>query len=61
MSSVRCGEGDSVFLRTDKNRPNIVAFNEGGFNFTEVDLLDVLDWAERNSHLVDMLKRKAVE
>lgn len=63
MECVRDNEGgvaeDSVFLRTIKDRPNIIAFNQGGFDFTEVDLLDVLDWADKNSELVTELRRKA--
>lgn len=58
MASVRGGEGevDSVYLRTNSARPQIVAINQGGFDLTEVDLLDVLDWADRNSRLVLRLR-----
>ena len=40
-------EGMNVKLRADENgRLVIVALNEGGYNSTEVDLLDLLTWLE---------------
>ncbi len=59
MTRVRDGNHEGVYLRTNRDRPSIVALNQGGHDLTDVDLLDVLDWADRNSELVAELRRKA--
>jgi len=55
MDSVRTdireyAEGYCVSIETDQehDRLVIVALNEGGFNGTSVDLLDVLQWVRVN-------------
>lgn len=35
-------------LPEEPGREVIVAYNEGGFNCTEVDLLDLIDWLKAN-------------
>lgn len=40
-------EGEPVRLSYQNKRPTIVARNEGGFNGTEVDLLDLINWIKK--------------
>ena len=35
-------------LAENDNRTVIVAYNEAGYNSTEVDLLDVIEWVKNN-------------
>ena len=42
-------------IRTDLGRVVIQALNEGGYNITQVDLVDLLDWIKRNAPVVDSL------
>ena len=42
------GEGMDVKLVYEDGRPTIVAYNEGGFNATAVDLIELLDWVYKN-------------
>ena len=42
------GEGLEVKLYYENERPTIVAYNEGGFNATAVDLIELLDWVYKN-------------
>lgn len=49
MEGVReYGEQEAVNLSEHKGRPTIVAWNEAGYNNTEVDLRDVIDWVKRH-------------
>lgn len=41
-------ENMKVFISNVNDREVIEAYNEGGYNFTQVDLLDVVDWVKRN-------------
>jgi hypothetical protein len=42
------GEGMDVKLGYDKGRPVIVASNEAGYCGTFVDLIQVLEWVNKN-------------
>ena len=42
------GEGMEVQLDYRAGKPVIVALNECGYNSTEVDLIQVLEWAHKN-------------
>ena len=43
------GEGAAVELHKDNNgKLLVVAYNEGGYNSTAVDLLDILLWVKTN-------------
>lgn len=42
------GDGLDVKIGYDKGRPVIVAFNEGGYCCTFVDLIQVLEWVRNN-------------
>ena len=44
------GEFDGVDIEFDKEEQRwvIVALNEGGYNSTVVDLMDVVDWYNEN-------------
>lgn len=46
---------DGVYIEDgDKAEPRIVAYNEGGYNSTEVSVLDVLKWVrERRPDLLE--------
>ena len=46
---------DVELMRTDDGRLAIQAYNECGFNITQVDLLDVLQWAEQHKELIKEL------
>lgn len=63
MEGVReYAEGYDVFLyNTPNNRTTIQAFNEGGYNSTTVDLLDVLEWCGKHcpNLLIDTLNKGA--
>jgi hypothetical protein len=49
-------EGMKVGLIKNKNRYVIQAFNEGGFNDTQVDLFQLLNWLKKNRpDLIDMI------
>lgn len=49
METVREYSGQmSVELGEEKERMVVTAYNEGGFNFTNVDLLDLLEWLSAN-------------
>lgn len=49
MAGVReYAEEMPVELVTTKNRLAVKAFNEAGYNCTEVDLLDLLAWVKAN-------------
>jgi hypothetical protein len=50
MTGVReYGEEDEVLLDTrDNGRLVILASNEGGYNGTSVDLLDIIAWVKKN-------------
>lgn len=37
-----------VYLSNEHDRPVIIATNEGGFNSTSVDLLQLLEWLRAN-------------
>ncbi len=39
---------EPVIIAEIKGRLVIRAFNEGGYNCTDVDLLDVIDWVKQN-------------
>ena len=42
-------EGDPVFLvQLETNRMAIKAFNEAGYNSTEVDLIELIRWIKTN-------------
>lgn len=41
-----------VLCRTESGRLAIRAYNEAGFNCTEVDLVEVLEWAASNKKLL---------
>jgi len=47
-------EGMAVEIITRNGRVVIKAYNEAGFNCTEVDLLDVLEWAAHK--IIEILK-----
>ena len=42
------GEGIEVLLRYEKGRPVIVASNEAGYCGTFVDLIQLLEWVNKN-------------
>ena len=42
------GEGSEVQLRYENGRPVIVASNEAGYNRTYVDLIQLLEWVNKN-------------
>jgi len=42
------GEGLDVKLGYENGRPTVVAYNEGGYNTTAVDLIQLLDWVYKN-------------
>jgi hypothetical protein len=42
-----------VFLREEDGRMIILAKNEGGYNCTKVDLLDVIEWVKK--HMPELL------
>lgn len=48
-------EGFDVELHRHEESGRLVirAFNEGGYNCTDVDLFGILEWAAINSHLLD--------
>ena len=50
MKGVReyCEEMDVALSRTTEGRLVIEARNEGGYNCTQVDLEDLLDWLRKN-------------
>ena len=39
---------------TDKGRLVVVAYNESGYNFTRVDVVDLIEWVKQNRP--DLLK-----
>ena len=41
-------EGYEVKLGVEDGRPVLVAINEGGYNSTAVDLVDVIAWVRAN-------------
>ena len=41
-------EGMTVKIREENERLVVRAYNEGGYNLTDVDLLDILDWVKEN-------------
>ena len=48
-------DGEEVYITDEKSdEPCILAFNEGGHNFTTVSVTDVLDWVKANRP--DLLK-----
>jgi hypothetical protein len=50
-------EGMDVQLdKTKEGRLIIVAYNEAGFNSTEIDLLDLTDWILKNQALISKLQ-----
>lgn len=51
-------EGNPVQL-VEGNRPRIAAYNEGGYNGTEIDLLDLLGWILKNRP--DLIERAKEE
>jgi hypothetical protein len=61
MEGVReyCEEMDVKLGKGDNGRLVIVALNEAGYNSTEVDLLDLLEWLKVNEHLVMATQQKA--
>ena len=42
------GEGMDVTFDYENGRPIVVARNEGGYNSTAVDLIELLDWVYKN-------------
>ena len=42
------GEGSEVQLRYENGRPVIVASNEAGYSSTFVDLIQLLEWVNKN-------------
>jgi hypothetical protein len=63
MEGVReYSEEMSVGLSTNRDgRIVVVASNEGGYNCTKVDLVDLLDWLKANEHLVMATQQKEGE
>ena len=43
-------EGFPLQMGEENGRPTIIARNEGGYNSTHVDLLDLLEWARESGH-----------
>jgi hypothetical protein len=41
-------EEESVYIKEIGERTVIVAYNEGGYNSTAVDLVDVIEWVKEN-------------
>ena len=55
MTGVIADEIPGVELHRDEKTGRLMvrAFNEAGFNCTDVDLLSILEWASNNAHLLD--------
>ncbi len=43
-----CDELDVKLVETEQSRLAVKASNEGGFNCTKVDLLDLIAWVKAN-------------
>jgi hypothetical protein len=63
MEGVRDHNGEDYkpeLARDDRTGSRLVvrAYNECGDNFTQVDLLDLLEWCERNRDLIEREKAR---
>ena len=57
MEGVREYEGPIYLDTSQGGRIVVVAYNEGGFNRTEVDLLDLIGWVQK--HRPELLRSLA--
>lgn len=55
LNGVRDGEQKGVAIALDNGRLQVVAWNQGGYDLTTVDLQDILDVVDSNNTLRSLL------